>query len=176
MALSEFTLRAEADERAAQEAATGHAGHQWRDIIRGLVFTTVVVAPRNGSSLTHNLQTELARPVAPGALALSQGHPRRAAGSGGSWDERGRDRPDPFRVGGRQTKAWQVIAAMSAKAPRRNQRSVTWLICPYRLSDAWRTVHCVVAQGGGVTRSTEGKYVRYRAPSLVSSRYPHTAA
>jgi len=60
VALSEFTLRALKDERAAQGAAEEAAGPRWREVIPGLVFTSAVGAPRNGSSVTHALQKALA--------------------------------------------------------------------------------------------------------------------
>ncbi|HUY97675.1 MAG TPA: site-specific integrase [Verrucomicrobiae bacterium] len=60
VALSEFTLRALRDERAAQAAAKRAAGSRWREAIPGLIFTTRVGAPRNGSSVTHGLQKALA--------------------------------------------------------------------------------------------------------------------
>jgi integrase len=59
VALSDLSLKALRDEREAQVAARQDAWSKWRDIVPGLVFTTPVGAPRNGSSLTHALQKAL---------------------------------------------------------------------------------------------------------------------
>ncbi len=59
VALSDLSLKALRDEREAQITARTVAGRRWRDSIPGLVFTTSLGAPRNGSSLTHALQKAL---------------------------------------------------------------------------------------------------------------------
>jgi integrase len=60
VALSEMTLQALKDERDAQRAAREAAGPKWLPVIHDLVFTTAEGAPRNGTSVTHSLQSALA--------------------------------------------------------------------------------------------------------------------
>ncbi|EQD80308.1 phage integrase, partial [mine drainage metagenome] len=59
VALSDLSLKALRDEREAQIAARQVASRRCRETIPGLVFTTSLGAPRNGSSLTHALQKAL---------------------------------------------------------------------------------------------------------------------
>lgn len=59
LALSDLTLRALADERAAQAAEREAAGRRWSDGIPDLVFTTELGVPRNGTALTKAFQKAL---------------------------------------------------------------------------------------------------------------------
>ncbi len=59
VALSDLSLKAFRDERETQLMAREAASSRWRETIHGLVFTTPLGAPRNGSSLTHALQKAL---------------------------------------------------------------------------------------------------------------------